>query len=80
LFVQEANSQLAQNEYEVCGIASDNLRTQLIGVEEFIPDHDGVSMPVMHVACCNGMINLVFLSSFPMDDLSEMKTNLESIV
>jgi hypothetical protein len=26
------------------------------------------------------MINLVFLSSFPMDDLSEMKTNLEGIV
>jgi hypothetical protein len=80
LFFQKIDNQLRQNECELCGMVCDDLQVQVIGAEQFIRDHDGVSMPVMHVVRCNHMINLVLLYSLPMDCVSEMKTNLENIV
>jgi hypothetical protein len=80
LFFQDISRQLRQNECELCGTVCENLQAQVIGVEQLIRDHDGVSVPVMHVACCSYMINLVFLYSLRRDSLFEMKTNLKSIV
>jgi hypothetical protein len=79
LFFQEVDNQLRQNECVLCGTVCDNLRTQVIPAEKFIRDHDGLSMPVMHLACCNQMINLVFLYSLRMDCHSEVKKNSRTL-
>jgi hypothetical protein len=73
-------NQLRQNECEPGDIVCDNLQANFVGVEQFIRDLDDLGMPVMHVACGNDLIGLVFIDSLRTDCLSEMKTNLESIV
>jgi hypothetical protein len=70
----------AQASLEICGVVCDNLPAQVVGLRNFLAEDHGRWAGIMHIPCCNHMINLVFVQALKQGFFREVVSSLPGVI